>query len=78
MPVPKSGRLLLLLPLLAACTVTHKEFDPTYELARAKVVPGLSVLLQDSIGLIRGKRVGVIANQTSIDERHGIRCPAMK
>lgn len=69
MPVPKSGRLLLLLPLLAACTVTHKEFDPTYELARAKVVPGLSVLLQDSIGLIRGKRVGVIANQTSIDER---------
>lgn len=58
-----------LLPLLAACTVTHKEYDPTHELSRAKVMPAITVLLQDSIGLIRGKRVGVIANQTSIDER---------
>ena len=69
MRVPRWNGLFLLLPLLAACTVTHKEFDPTYELSRAKVLPGLTVLLQDSIGLIRGKRVGVIANQTSIDEK---------
>ena len=69
MRVPRFNRLVLLAPVLAACTVTHKEFDPTYELSRAKVMPGLAVLLQDSIGLIRGKRVGVIANQTSIDER---------
>ena len=69
MRVPTSGRLLLLVPLLAACTVTSKSYDPTYELSRAKVAPGLTVLLDDSIGLIRGKRIGVIANQTSIDER---------
>lgn len=69
MRVPTSGRLLLLVPLIAACTVTHKSYDPTHELSRARVLPGLTVLLQDSIGLIRGKRVGVIANQTSIDER---------
>src|SRR5688500_17108165 len=69
MTVPQSARLLLLLPILAACTVTHKPVDPTSDLARAKVIPGISVLLQDSIGLLRGKRVGVIANQTSIDER---------
>lgn len=69
MPVPQSARLLLLLPILAACTVTHKPIDPTQDLARAKVIPGITVLLQDSIGLLRGKRVGVIANQTSIDER---------
>jgi len=69
MPVPQLARLLLLLPMVAACTVTHKQFDPTNELSRAKVVPGMTVLLTDSIGLIRGKRVGVIANQTSIDAR---------
>jgi len=69
MTVPRFSRLLALVPLLAACTVTHKQYDPTNELSRAKVLPGLTVLMTDSIGLIRGKRVGVIANQTSIDER---------
>lgn len=69
MQVPQLSRLLVLVPLLAACTVTHKEYDPTYELARAKVIPGLTVLLDDSSGLIRGKRVGIIANHTSVDER---------
>lgn len=35
------------------------------------VRPGISVLLSDSLHLIRGKRVGLITNQTGIDE-HGV------
>ncbi len=37
----------------------------------ATVRPGISVLLGDSIGLVRGKRVGLLTNQTGVDE-HGI------
>jgi uncharacterized protein YbbC (DUF1343 family) len=36
---------------------------------RKNVRPGLSVLLDDSIRLIAGKRVGLITNQTGVDER---------
>ncbi|MEO5511253.1 MAG: DUF1343 domain-containing protein [Longimicrobiales bacterium] len=38
------------------------------------VVPGLEVLLSDSIGLVRGKRVGFLTNQTAVtsDGRSGI------
>lgn len=34
----------------------------------ARVVPGITVLLEDSVGLIRGKRVGLLTNQTGIDQ----------
>src|SRR5450432_1257755 len=34
----------------------------------AGVQPGITVLLEDSIGLIRGKRIGLITNQTGIDK----------
>jgi uncharacterized protein YbbC (DUF1343 family) len=37
--------------------------------ARQNVVPGISVLLGDSLQLIRGKRVGLITNHTARDER---------
>ncbi len=53
----------------AGCVVTHKPLDPTSELAEAKVRPGITVLINDSIHLIRGKRIGLITNQTGIDER---------
>jgi uncharacterized protein YbbC (DUF1343 family) len=33
------------------------------------VRPGITVLLNDSIGLIRDKRIGLITNQTGVDER---------
>jgi uncharacterized protein YbbC (DUF1343 family) len=33
------------------------------------VQPGISVLLTDSIGLVRGRRVGLLTNQTGVDER---------
>lgn len=34
-----------------------------------RVTPGISVLVADSIHLIRGKRVGLITNHTGVDER---------
>jgi uncharacterized protein YbbC (DUF1343 family) len=62
--------LAVLLPLCGACVVVNKQADPTNELAEAKVTPGISVLLRDSIQLIRGKRIGLLTNQTGVDE-HG-------
>jgi uncharacterized protein YbbC (DUF1343 family) len=55
--------------VLSACVVTNKPLDPTGELAEAKVRPGISVLMSDSIHLIRGKRIGLITNNTGIDEK---------
>jgi uncharacterized protein YbbC (DUF1343 family) len=37
----------------------------------AVVRPGITVLLDDSLALIRGKRIGLLTNQTGIDE-HGV------
>jgi len=37
--------------------------------ANPRVTPGISVLLQDSLHLIRGKRVGLITNHTGRDEQ---------
>lgn len=34
-----------------------------------RVRPGISVLLEDSLHLVRGKRVGLLTNQTGVDER---------
>lgn len=61
--------LAVLLPLGAGCVVVHKQIDPTSELAEARVRPGITVLLNDSIHLIRGKRIGLLTNQTGIDEK---------
>jgi uncharacterized protein YbbC (DUF1343 family) len=61
--------LAVLLPLCGGCVVTSKQIDPTSELAEAKVRPGITVLLRDSIQLIRGKRIGLLTNQTGIDEK---------
>ena len=61
--------LALLLPLCGGCVVTSKQIDPTSELAEAKVRAGITVLMRDSIHLIRGKRIGLLTNQTGIDER---------
>jgi uncharacterized protein YbbC (DUF1343 family) len=61
--------LAVLLPLCGGCVVTSKRMDPTSELAEARVRPGITVLLRDSIQLIRGKRIGLLTNQTGIDEK---------
>ena len=64
-------RLFALLPAICSgCVVTAKQLDPTSELAEAKVRPGISVLMSDSLDLIRGKRIGLLTNQTGINE-HG-------
>jgi uncharacterized protein YbbC (DUF1343 family) len=34
-----------------------------------RVRPGITVLLEDSLHLVRGKRIGLLTNQTGIDER---------
>lgn len=53
----------------AGCTVTSKRLDPQDELAKAEVRPGITVLLSDSINLIRGKRIGLLTNQTGVNEK---------
>jgi uncharacterized protein YbbC (DUF1343 family) len=60
--------LAVLLPVCGACVVVNKNLDPTSELAEARVKPGITVLLSDSINLIRGKRIGLLTNQTGINE----------
>jgi uncharacterized protein YbbC (DUF1343 family) len=58
-----------LLPICGACVVISKQIDPISELAEAKVRPGITILLSDSIQLIRGKRIGLLTNQTGINEK---------
>lgn len=60
--------LAVLLPICGGCTVINKQLDPTNELAEARVRPGITVLLNDSIQLIRGKRIGLLTNQTGVNE----------
>jgi len=62
-------RLLAVLVPVCGCVVINKQIDPTEELAEGKVRPGITVLLADSIHLIRGKRIGLLSNQTGIDEK---------
>ena len=54
--------------LAAGCTHTHVA---NTVFAAGAVRPGISVLLDDSLGLIRNKRIGLLTNQTGIDE-HGV------
>lgn len=60
---------LALTPALAGCVVQNKQIDPTSELTEAKVKPGITVLLGDSINLIRNKRIALLTNQTGISEK---------
>lgn len=62
-------QLLAVLPAICGgCVVMSKQLDPTAELAEARVRPGITVLLNDSIDLIRNKRIGLLTNQTGINE----------
>jgi len=58
-----------LLPICGSCVVISKQIDPTSELAEAPVRPGITTLLKDSIQLIKGKRIGLLTNQTGINEK---------
>ena len=66
-----------ILPLIAiasvfssGCVVTSGKLDPTSELAEERVKPGITILLGDSMELVRGKRIGLLTNQTGVNE-HG-------
>ncbi|MBA3645036.1 MAG: DUF1343 domain-containing protein [Gemmatimonadaceae bacterium] len=61
--------LLALTPALGGCVVQNKQIDPTVELTEAKVKPGITVLLGDSIELIRNKRIALLTNQTGVNEK---------
>lgn len=61
---------LILLAFSSGCVVTSGKLDPTNELAEERVKPGITILLGDSMELIRGKRIGLLTNQTGVNE-HG-------
>lgn len=42
---------------------------PDRPAADAPVLPGIDVLLRDSVHLVRGRRVGLVTNQTGVDAR---------
>jgi uncharacterized protein YbbC (DUF1343 family) len=54
----------LTIPALLLLAVAARPAPPS-------VVPGISVLLEDSLGLVQGKRIALLTNQTGIDE-HGV------
>jgi uncharacterized protein YbbC (DUF1343 family) len=60
----RSLRSLLLAPVLAIVPLV-----PTAAQSTAGVVPGVEVLLSDSIHLIRGKRVGLLTNHSGRDRK---------
>ena len=71
---PCLGSALVILGILACRTRGSAEADDApasrAEPGRQSAVrPGISVLLDDSIHLVRGKRIGLLTNQTGIDER---------
>lgn len=61
--------LLAMAPALGGCVVQHKVIDPTGELTEARVKPGITVLLGDSINLVRNKRIALLTNQTGVNEK---------
>lgn len=50
---------------LTACA--GRPSRPPSAVAAARIVPGITVLLEDSLELVRGKRVGLLTNQTGVD-----------
>ena len=50
---------------VSACTGRRTRMDS----AAAAVRPGITVLVDDSMALVKGKRIGLLTNQTGIDAR---------
>ena len=53
-----------------ARTASNGSAQTAAPATRPRVRPGITVLLEDSLQLVRGKRIGLLTNQTGIDE-HG-------
>jgi uncharacterized protein YbbC (DUF1343 family) len=60
--------LVLFVAVAGGCTVTNRRIDPPDELPEANVKPGITVLVRDSLDVIRGKKIGLLTNQTGINE----------
>jgi uncharacterized protein YbbC (DUF1343 family) len=60
---------LALVALVAGCAGHAAEARSSQGGRAPRVLPGISVLLRDSLRLIAGKRVGLLTNQTGVDER---------
>ena len=56
----------LLVPALACAPDAGDAEARTAAMAQVPVRPGIDVLLTDSLGLVRGKRVGLITNHTGV------------
>ncbi len=54
---------------VAGCAPPSSAGDATQPRATSPVLPGIDVLLKDSLHLVRGRRVGLVTNQTGIDAR---------
>ena len=68
LPLTRSTFALLVIVASSACAqATQRPNDATQQ--SAGVVPGVEVLLGDSLHLIRGKRVGLITNHSGRDRR---------
>ena len=57
------------LAFTAGCSVVYHRNDDPSMLPEAHVRPGITVLLRDSIGIISGKRVAILTNQSGVDEK---------
>ena len=68
--LPNSAFTLLAATAVIGCTHATPAQSPIAGLSPASVVPGVEVLLSDSLHLIQGKRVGLITNPSGRD-RHG-------
>jgi uncharacterized protein YbbC (DUF1343 family) len=64
----KAGTAILAI-VMAACIGHGPGEDPPPARHGSRVRPGITVLLQDSMALVRGKRIALITNQTGVNER---------
>ncbi|MBA3853509.1 MAG: hypothetical protein C0503_03780 [Gemmatimonas sp.] len=62
----RNGLWLLLAVMACAPQPRAQESRPARE-ARQAVAPGLTVLMEDSLALLAGKRIAIITNQTGVD-----------
>src|SRR5690349_22921456 len=60
-------KLLVAVSIASAGCMSRTATTPAPSPSSARVRPGITVLLEDSIALIRGKRVALLTNQTGID-----------
>jgi uncharacterized protein YbbC (DUF1343 family) len=61
----------IIVGVLAGCIGHGPGDDPAPSRHSARVRPGITVLLEDSLALVRGKRIALVTNQTGVDA-HGV------